>query len=185
VNSCPHVLHCRHDESELLELLELLDAASWTMHATCASPDGPRHAHPRWIGGGAPSQHIVHTGDVSASAPNPVFFVFVFVPLLFARRVALEFSAPILCGIHNSHPPFSQNGLFCFGGVFFCLPFVLFYPPSPKKGKEPEKKRDPRFFVLFHFWAFHSYQPLRWRLCSWAGIRNSTSSSRTTRSTPT
>ena len=36
----------------------------------CASPASPRHAHPRWMGGGSESKHMPHTGTLRA-APNP------------------------------------------------------------------------------------------------------------------
>jgi hypothetical protein len=118
------------------------------MQATCASPEGPRHAHPRWIGGGAPSQHIVHVGDVSASAPNPAFFV----ALLFARRV--EVWAPIFAVFSPLLKYiFFLFFVFCFL-FFFCLVAFCFVYPLAKKAKETKKSGVRDFLVPFYFLYF-------------------------------
>jgi len=60
VNLCSHVWHVNH---HLQPLRSTRACAAWTQQARWASPAGPRHAQPDWIGGGLASKQIRHTSS--------------------------------------------------------------------------------------------------------------------------
>jgi hypothetical protein len=103
----------------------------------------------RTLAGSAAARHpSISCTSATSLRPRRIWsFSFSFSSRSFSRGARpSSFRLPFFGGIHNSHPPFSQNGLFCFGGFF------LFYPLA-KKGKETENAGFA-IFVLFSFLYF-------------------------------